>query len=93
MALRMLSGMHRFNGLCWAYDIPVPVIQINKIHNTYLYIDHKGWDSKIEKYPVFLIFYLKDRFLNRRLFVTTETELNAMAAPANIGFNRNPVKG
>jgi hypothetical protein len=30
---------------------------------------------------------------NRRLFATTETELKAIAAPAIIGFRRNPKKG
>ena len=29
----------------------------------------------------------------RKLFVTTETELNAIAAAAIIGFKRKPVKG
>jgi hypothetical protein len=31
--------------------------------------------------------------LNRRLFVTTDTELNAIAAAAIIGFNMNPHMG
>lgn len=30
---------------------------------------------------------------NLKLFVTTDTELNAIAAPAIIGFNKNPLKG
>ena len=30
---------------------------------------------------------------NLKLFNTTETELKAIAAPAIIGFKRNPVKG
>ena len=28
-----------------------------------------------------------------RLLLTTDTELNAIAAPANMGFNENPQKG
>src|SRR5690606_37844491 len=31
--------------------------------------------------------------LSRRLLVTTDTELSAMAAPAIIGSNRKPLKG
>ena len=31
--------------------------------------------------------------LSLKLFVTTETELNAIAAPAAIGFNKNPQIG
>lgn len=30
---------------------------------------------------------------NRKLFTTTETELNAIAAPAIIGFNKKPLMG
>jgi hypothetical protein len=35
---------------------------------------------------------LKNFFI-KSVFVTTETELKAMAAPAIIGLKRNPVKG
>ena len=31
--------------------------------------------------------------LSRKLLLTTETELKAIAAPANIGLSINPVKG
>jgi hypothetical protein len=31
--------------------------------------------------------------LSLRLLVTTETELNAIAAPAIIGFNKKPLNG
>lgn len=37
--------------------------------------------------------YLNVFAFSRRLFVTTDTELKAMAAAANIGFSRKPVKG
>src|SRR5690625_4116401 len=50
------------------------------------------------KFKVLIIFnfcYLLIYFFifNLKLFKTTLTELNAMAAPANIGFNKYPVKG
>ena len=32
-------------------------------------------------------------FLKSSVFPTTETEENAIAAPANIGFNKYPLKG
>ncbi len=32
-------------------------------------------------------------YFNLRLFNTTETELNAIAALANIGFSNNPLTG
>jgi len=39
-----------------------------------------------ESHVIFFIF-------KRKLLLTTLTELRAMAAPAIIGFRRNPVKG
>ena len=44
-------------------------------------------------YLKFIIkFYLLYLFIKRELLIT-DTELNAMAAPAIMGFKRNPVKG
>ena len=42
-------------------------------------------------YLSYLICYLIN--FNRKLFNTTETELNAIAALANIGFSNNPFTG
>ncbi len=37
--------------------------------------------------------YFNFIYFNLRLLLTTDTELNAIAAPANIGFNKKPLIG
>lgn len=93
MAPRIVSGIQRFTGLYWAKEIADPVNQVKNTNNNPLNMADKGKDSKIVITRRIVTVYFRRLFLNLRLFDTTETELKAMAAPANIGFKRNPVKG
>jgi hypothetical protein len=42
---------------------------------------------------LYLFVYYSFNHFNRKLLLTTLTLLKAIAAPAIIGFNKNPVKG
>ena len=39
------------------------------------------------------IYSFEVRYFSHKLLLTTLTELNAIAAPAIIGFNKNPLMG
>jgi len=60
----------------------------NRLDFSLLLSFHHGKESKKKRGKI--------QFLNLLInneFVTTDTELNAIAAPAMIGLSRNPVKG
>ena len=42
---------------------------------------------------LFYKYYFHTPFLKSSVFPSTETEENAIAAPANIGFNKYPLNG